>query len=48
MTKKEKFYDLLKKDYVVLDGGMGTMLQASGMKVGETLEMLNITNPELI
>ena len=48
MTKKEKFYDLLKKDYVVLDGGMGTMLQASGMKVGETPEMLNITNPELI
>lgn len=48
MTKKEKFNELLKKDYVILDGGMGTMLQAAGMKVGETPEMLNITNPELI
>lgn len=48
MTKKEKFNELLKKDYVILDGGMGTMLQAAGMKVGETPEMLNITNPDLI
>ena len=48
MTKKEKFNELLKKDYVLLDGGMGTMLQASGMQVGETPEMLNITDPKLI
>ena len=39
---------LLKKDYVILDGGMGTMLQAAGMKMGETPEMLNITQPELL
>lgn len=43
-----KLKELLKKDYVILDGGMGTMLQAAGMKMGETPEMLNITQPELL
>ena len=33
---------------VLLDGGMGTMLQASGLKLGAKPEELNITNPELI
>lgn len=40
--------DLLKKEYVVLDGAMGTMLQAAGMKMGETPETLSITQPELL
>lgn len=39
------FRELLKRDYVILDGAMGTMLQAAGMKMGETPEMLNITHP---
>ena len=30
------FRELLKRDYVILDGAMGTMLQAAGMKMGET------------
>ena len=32
----------------LLDGGMGTMLQAAGMKLGTRPEDLNIENPELI
>lgn len=37
MTVKE----LLKKDYVVLDGGFGTELQKRGMEPGETSEIMN-------
>lgn len=37
------FRDLLKNEYVILDGAMGTMLQAAGMKMGETPEVLSIT-----
>lgn len=33
---------LMKKDFIILDGAMGTMLQAKGMKMGETPETLNI------
>lgn len=44
----DRFRELLKKDYFILDGAMGTMLQAAGMKMGETPEMLNITQPELL
>ena len=44
----DRFRELLKKDYIILDGAMGTMLQAAGMKMGETPEMLNITQPELL
>ena len=33
---------------ILLDGGMGTMLQASGMKLGTRPEDLNLENPELI
>ena len=33
---------------ILLDGGMGTMLQASGLKLGERPEELNLENPELI
>ena len=42
------FRNLLKRDYVIFDGAMGTMLQAAGMKLGETPEVLNVTNPELL
>lgn len=30
------------------DGGMGTMLQAGGLKAGELPELLNLTNPDLV
>ena len=33
---------------ILLDGGMGTMLQAAGLKLGAKPEELNITNPTLI
>ena len=38
MTIKELFL----KDYIILDGGMGTMLQAKGMETGTIPETLNI------
>lgn len=33
---------------IILDGGMGTMLQKAGMKVGQIPEELNIENPNMI
>jgi len=40
--------EILKGDYVLLDGGMGTMLQKKGIPVGTIPETLNITKPEWI
>ena len=37
-----------RTDTILLDGGMGTMLQAAGLKLGARPEELNITDPELI
>lgn len=42
------FNELLKKDFVYLDGGFGTELQHLGMKPGENPVLLNITNPDMI
>lgn len=39
---------LLNKEHIILDGGMGTMLQRSGLEIGGVPELLNITNPELL
>lgn len=39
---------LSENKFVYLDGGMGTMLQASGLELGGIPEMLNFTNPGLI
>ena len=39
---------LNEKEFVILDGAMGTVLQARGLKTGETPEILNIENPELL
>ncbi|WP_330548352.1 homocysteine S-methyltransferase family protein [Aminipila luticellarii] len=36
------------KEYVILDGAMGTMLQNSGLELGERPELLSITHPEKI
>ncbi len=38
----------LKNNILVLDGGMGTLLQAKGLKAGEHPELWNITHPEEI
>lgn len=37
---------LLKNEFICLDGAMGTMLQAKGLKMGETPEALNIEKPD--
>ncbi len=42
------FLDFLKNNTVILDGGMGTLLQSLGLKAGELPENLNITNPSVI
>ena len=40
------FTEFLKDNKVYLDGGMGTLLQARGLKGGELPERWNITRPE--
>ncbi len=41
--------EMLKNDeFILLDGAMGTMLQASGLKLGGIPEELNFSSPELI
>lgn len=42
------FKKLMEKEFVCLDGAMGTMLQAKGLKMGETPEVLNIEKPQLL
>ena len=34
--------------FIILDGGMGTMLQSLGIDIGENPELLGITNPDAI
>lgn len=40
--------DRLGKELLFFDGGMGTLLQAEGLKPGELPEMWNITHPDTI
>lgn len=40
--------EMLGSKMIFMDGGMGTMLQSSGLKAGELPELLNLRNPELI
>lgn len=42
------FKTYLKQNIVYLDGGMGTLLQARGLKPGEHPERWNLTHPEAI
>ena len=45
----DTFASLLKnKNFIYLDGGMGTMLQAHGIQTEHVPEMLNLTDPEAI
>lgn len=39
---------LSTKELISLDGGMGTMLQARGLKMGETPEALNLEKPQIL
>ena len=40
--------DFMKDNFVVLDGGMGTLLQAAGLQPGELPERWNVSRPEEI
>lgn len=42
------FREYLEQNIVYLDGGMGTLLQANGLKPGEHPEHWNISHPEVI
>ena len=42
------FREFLKKHIVLLDGGMGTLLQAQGLGAGEAPEGWNLTHPEAV
>ncbi len=42
------FNDFLKSNIVILDGGMGTLLQERGLAPGNHPEMWNITHPDVI
>lgn len=43
-----KIRDYIKENLVYLDGGMGTLLQKSGLQPGELPERWNVTHPEVI
>ena len=43
-----KITEYIKNHTVILDGGMGTLLQASGLGAGELPEEWNITHPEVV
>ena len=43
-----KILDLIKNNLLILDGGMGTLLQAHGLAAGELPERWNISHPEVI
>ena len=42
------FREFLKENIVILDGGMGTLLQAQGLGAGEAPEKWNLTHPDAI
>ena len=39
---------MINTDFTILDGGMGTMLQAAGLPVGMPPELWNLTAPEKV
>ena len=43
-----KITDFLKNNLLLLDGGMGTLLQARGLQAGELPERWNIEHPDII
>ena len=42
------FKEFLKNNIVILDGGMGTLLQSQGLQAGDLPERWNISHPEII
>ena len=48
MNSMMKITEFLKDHVAVLDGGMGTLLQAAGMVAGEHSESWNLSHPEVV
>ncbi len=51
LEEREKTVGLkeyIKKNILIFDGAMGTMLQKKGLKLGENPELLNIKEPDII
>ncbi|MBR5756637.1 MAG: homocysteine S-methyltransferase family protein, partial [Firmicutes bacterium] len=48
MNKKERLINRINEGFVILDGGLGTLLQAAGLKPGELPETWNITHPDVV
>jgi len=48
MNIKEEIKEQLNKRTLLLDGAMGTMLQAYGLKSGECSEQWNISHPQVV
>ncbi len=42
------FETLCSREFVFLDGGMGTMLQRHGLRAGEHPEVFNLSHPEIV
>ncbi|MCR5673780.1 MAG: homocysteine S-methyltransferase family protein [Lachnospiraceae bacterium] len=42
------FRDFLRDNFVILDGGMGSLLQKRGLKPGEKPETFNVIHPDII
>ena len=40
--------DKVGRERIYFDGGMGTMLQARGLQLGEVPELFNMTHPEVV
>jgi 5-methyltetrahydrofolate--homocysteine methyltransferase len=40
--------EFLKDNTVILDGGMGTLLQSAGLRPGELPELWNLTHPDIV
>ena len=38
----------IKQGFLFLDGGMGTMLQKRGLKLGQLPETVNIQSPDIV
>lgn len=51
LAKKEEAAvanNIFDKEFIVLDGAMGTMLQSKGLELGGIPEVLNITQPDMV
>jgi 5-methyltetrahydrofolate--homocysteine methyltransferase len=44
----QAFLEAIQQKVLILDGAMGTMLQARGLKAGQSPEELNLTMPEVV